>query len=116
LHKGNLFILSFSFVSVIVVVVGLLFWCPELLADRKLQNYVERLEEKGYRVEERLLADFHFDDSIRMKYCSDLTYAANWEGVHTVYFDREIQALYFLKPVGDRLETYIFNYMLAREE
>lgn len=116
MSKDKLFILSFSVVCVIIIAVGLLFWFPELLADRKLQSYVERLEKKGYYVEEHLLSDFHVDDSIKMKYYSDLTYAANWESVHTVYLDRKIQAIYFLKPIGDKLEAYIFHYMLARDE
>ena len=95
---------------------GLLFWLPELLVERRLQSYIERLEKKDYCVEEHLLSDFHVDDSVRMLYFSDLTYAANWDSVDHVYFDKKIQAIYFLKPIGDKLEAYIFYFMLARDE
>ena len=115
--KDKLFILSFSIICVIIIIAaGLLFWFPELLADRKLQSYIERLEKKDYYVEEHLLSDFHVDDSIRMQYYSDLTYAANWDSADHVYFDRKIQAIYFLKPIGDKLEAYIFYFILGCDE
>lgn len=116
MSKYKLFILSFSIVCVGIVAVGLFYWLPELLVERKLASYIERLEKKGYCVEEHLLSDFHVDDSIRMQYYSDLTYAANWDSADHVYFDRKIQAIYFLKPIGDKLDAYIFYFMLGRNE
>lgn len=113
--KSRMFILSLSIVCIIIAA-GLLFWFPQLLADWKLHGYIERLEKKGYIIEEHLLSDSDFDDSITMKYFSDLTFAANWEGTRTLYFDRGIQAIYFLKSTGDKTEAHIFQYMLARDE
>lgn len=116
MSKSKLFILSSSIICVGIVAVGLFYWLPELLVERRLASYIERLEKKGYCVEKHLLSDFHVDDSIRMQYYSDLTYAANWESVHAVYFDIKIQAIYFLKPIGDKLEANIFYFMLGRDE
>ena len=112
----KLVVLSFSIVCGIAIAVGFLCWLPAVLAEKKLQSYVERLEKRGYCVEERPMSHVQVDDSMIMLYYSDLTYAANWESVDQIYFDRKTQAIYFLIPRHDKLGAYIFYYMLARDE
>ena len=111
MNKRRLFILSFSIVCVVIIAVGLLYWFSELVVEKKLQDYIERLEKRGYTVEEHSLSDFHVDDSVRIRKFSDFTQGASFENKEYIYFDRKIHALYFLSPIqGDGIEAIVFYY------
>jgi len=111
LNKRRLFILSFSIVCIVIITAGLLYWAYEQWAEQKLQGYIERLEKRGYTVEEHSLSDFHVDDSVRIRKFSDFTQGAYWEGIDQIYFDRKIHGLYFLSSIqGDGIKAIVFHY------
>jgi hypothetical protein len=96
---------------------GLLYWFSSLVAEKKLQGYIERLEKRGYTIEEHSLSDFHIDFSIINLFFSDFTFEADYQGIDRIYLDRKIHALYFLNAdKEDRVEANIFDYKCARSE
>ena len=53
---------NYFFLYCLISVVGvLLYWHSENLAEEKLQDYMMRLEDDGFTIEERHLADFNVD-------------------------------------------------------
>ena len=110
LNGRRLFILSFSIVCVAIMVVGLLYWYSERLAEQKLQDYIKRLEDLGFTTEEHSLEDFHVDGVVGIHFFGDFHSFAHQEGIGRIYFDREIHGLYFLNSVGDRVEANVFYY------
>jgi hypothetical protein len=90
--------------------VGLLFWYSEQWAEQKLQDYIRRLKDEGFTTEEHSLADFHVDGVVKIHFFSDFRSFARQEGIDHIYFDRGIRGLYFLNPIGDRVEANVFYY------
>ena len=113
MNKRRLFIFSFSIVCVVILGAGFLFWVYEQWAEQKLQGYVERLEKRGFYVEERSLSDFNVDDLTTVGKFSDFTFGIDCEYIDHIYFDREIHALYFLSSTqGDGKKAILFHYKL----
>jgi hypothetical protein len=111
-NRRRLLILSFSIVCIVLVTAGLLYWAYEQLAEEKLQDYIQRLEDSGYTTEEHSLADFQVDDRVTIHFFGDFRSFAKQEDINHIYYDRGIQVLYFLRPVGDRVEANVFHYKL----
>ena len=79
--------------------------------EKRLQGYVERLEKRGYYVEEHSLSDFHVDDLATISKFNDFTFGIDCEHIDQIYFDRKIHALYFLSSIqGDGTEAIVFHY------
>ena len=110
MNKRRLIILAFSFVFLALIIGGFLYWYSEQLAEQKLQDYIGRLEDLGFITEERSLASFDVDGVVRTHFFGDFRSFANQEGINHIYFDRRIHGLYFLNPVGDRVEANVFYY------
>jgi len=110
MSKRRLVILSF-FLICIVLIVGVLWYLEsEKITEQKLQDYIGRLEDSGFTIEERALADFHVNGSVRIHFFGDFRSYAEQEGVNHIYYDRGIHALYFLRPTGSGIEANIFYY------
>jgi hypothetical protein len=110
LNKRRLFILSFSIVCVVILAVGLLYWYSEQVAEQNLQKYIRRLEDEGFATEEHSLADFDVDGVVKIHFFGDFRSFAKQDDINHIYYDRGIHALYFLHPIGDRVEAEIFRY------
>jgi len=110
LKRRRLIILSFSLICLAFIIGGFLYWYSEQLAEQKLQDYIKRLEDLGFTTEEHSLADFHVDGVVGIHFFGDFRSFAQQEGIDHIYFDRGIHGLYFLNPIGDRLEANIFYY------
>ena len=111
MNKRRLYIFSFSIVCLAIVTTGLLYGVYEHWAEQKLQGYIERLEKRGYYVEEYSLSDFRVDDLVKIRRFSDFTFGIDCEYIDHIYCDREIHALYFLSSIqGNRKEAIIFYY------
>ena len=111
MNKRRLFILSFFIICIVLITVGLLYWYSEQRAEQKLQDYIRRLRDKGLTTEERSLADFHVDGSVRIHFFGDFRSFAKQEGIDHIYFDRGIHALYFLHyKTEDTVEANVFYY------
>ena len=111
MNKRRLFILSFSIVCVVIIAVGLLYWYSEQVAEQKLQDYIRRLEDEGFTTEEHSLADFDVDGVVKTHFFGDFRSFARQEDIDTIYFDRKIHALYFLRSIlGYGIEANIFYY------
>jgi hypothetical protein len=110
LKKRRLVILSFAIICVALIVGGLLYWQLEQWAEQKLQEYIRRLEDSGFTIQEHSLADFHINDTIRIHFFSDFRSYAEQEGINHIYYDRRIYALYFLRPTEEGLEANVFYY------
>ena len=110
MNKRRLFLLFFSIVSIALIAAGLFYWAYGQWAELNLRGYIERLEKRGYYVEEHSLSDFHVDDSQRVKF-SDFTFEADFQEIDYIYFERRIHALYFLIPIqGHGMKAIVFYY------
>jgi len=77
----------------------------------KLEWCIERLEDEGYTIEERLLTEFHVDGVVEVPWFSDFRSFARQENVSYMYIDREMGALYFLRePRGGGTEANVYYY------
>jgi len=110
LNRRRLIILSFSLICLALIIGGFLYWQFEQWAEQKLQDYIERLEDLGYTPDEYSLAVFHVDGVVGIHFFGDFRSYAKQEDIDHIYFDRGIHCLYFLNPIGDRLEATIFYY------
>jgi len=111
LNKRRLIILSFSLICLVLIIWGLLYWKTEQWAEQRLQEYIVRLEDEGYIIEERPLTEFHVDGVLEVHWFSDFRGIARQENVSYVYLDRKMGALYFLRePLGGGTEAVIFYY------
>ncbi|MFQ6075982.1 MAG: hypothetical protein ACE5Z5_07595 [Candidatus Bathyarchaeia archaeon] len=111
LNKRRLIALYLSLICLASVIGGLSFWESEQGAESTLQEYIGRLEDSGYAIEERSLTDFHVDGIIRIHFFGDFLSFSRQEGINNVYLDKRIHALYFLRPSrDDKIEAYIFYY------
>ena len=111
MNKRRLFLLSLSIVCIAIIAAGLFYWVYEQLAEQKLQGYIERLEKRGYYVEEHSLSDFQVDDLVAIGKFSDFTFGIDCEYIDHIYFDRKINALYFLSSIqGDGTKAIVFCY------
>jgi len=110
LNKRRFIILAFSLICLALIIGGFLYWYSEQLAEQKLQDYIERLEDLGFTTEEHSLADFQVDDVVTIHFFGDFRSFAKQEDINHICYDRGIQALYFLRPTEDKIEANVFYY------
>ncbi len=110
LNKRRLITLSFFLICLASIIVGFFYWYSKQLAEQKLQDYIKRLEDLGFITEERSLESFQVDDLVTIHFFGDFRSFAKQEDINHMYYDRGIQALYFLLPIGDRVEANVFYY------
>ena len=111
MNKRRFIILAFSLICLALIIGGFLYWYSEQLAEQKLQDYIERLEDLGFTTEEHSLADFDVDGVTKTHFFGDFRSFARQEDIDTIYFDRKIHALYFLRSIlGYGIEANIFYY------
>ncbi len=109
LNRKTVLIILF-FICLISVVGVLLYWYSENLVEEKLQDYIARLEDDGFTVEERRLADFSVDWVVPIHFFGDFRSFAKQEAISQIYLDREIRALFFLHSIGNEVEANVFYY------
>jgi hypothetical protein len=109
-RRRRLIVLSVVLIGLALIIGGLWYWQSEQWAEQKLQEYIRRLEDEGYNIEEHSLADFHVNSEVRIQFFGDFRSLAEEEGMNYVYFDRGIHALYFLRPIENGIEANIFYY------
>ena len=104
-------VLIIIFLITLVSVIGVvLYWHSENLAEEKLQDYITRLENEGFTVEERYMTDFNVDGVVPIHFFGDFRSFAEQEGVNHIYLDREMQALFFLHSIDNEVEANVFYY------
>lgn len=104
-------ILAFSLICLSLIIRGFSYLQYEQWTEQKLQDYIKRLEDLGFTIDEHSLADFHVDGVVRIHFFGDFRSYAKQEGINHIYSDRGIHALYFLNPIiGDRVKANIFYY------
>lgn len=109
LNRRTVLIILF-FICLISVVGVVLYWHSENLAEEKLQDYITRLEDDGFTVEERYLTDFNVDGVVPIHFFGDFRSFAKQEGISQIYLDRKIRALFFLHSIGNEVEANVFYY------
>jgi hypothetical protein len=109
LNRRTVLIILFS-ICLISVVGILLCWHSENLAEEKLQDYITRLEDEGFTVEEHRLADFNVEWVVPIHFFGDFRSYAKQQGISHIYLDREIRALFFLHSVDNEVEAIVFYY------
>jgi len=109
LNRRTVLIILF-FICLISVVGILLYWHSENLAEEKLQDYIMRLEDEGFAVEEGRLADFSVEWVVPIHFFGDFRSYAKQKGISHIYLDREIQALFFLHSIDNEVEANVFYY------
>ena len=103
-------LITLFFICLISVVGILLYWHSENLAEEKLQDYITRLKDDDFTVEERYLTDFNIDGVVPIHFFGDFHSFAKQEGISHIYLDREIRALFFLQSIGNEVEANVFYY------
>lgn len=104
-------VLIIIFLICLVSVVGVAWYKhSENLAEEKLQDYIFRLEDDGFIVEEHYLRDSTADWVVPIHFFGDFRSFAKQENVSLICFDREIRALFFLHSINDGAEANVFYY------
>lgn len=105
-------VVALSFLACLVLIVGIFaYWTYERWVEKKLEEYIQKLEDSGYIVEECPLAEFHVEGVLEVHWFSDFRGIARQENVSYVYVDQEMKTLYFLySPTWDGTEAVIFYY------
>jgi len=98
------------FICLVSAVGVVLYWHSENLVEEKLQDYITQLEDDGFTVEERHLAEFNVDGVVPIHFFGDFRSYAKQEGISQIYLDREIRALFFLHSKGNEVEANVFYY------
>ncbi|MDI6847491.1 MAG: hypothetical protein QMD23_05110 [Candidatus Bathyarchaeia archaeon] len=80
------------------------------MAEEKLQDYITRLEDEGFTIEERHLADFNVDGVVPIHFFGDFRSFAKQKGISQIYLDREKRALFFLHSINNLVEASVFYY------
>lgn len=111
LSKRWLVLLIISVIFALLVILGLAYWFSEMIAEKRLQGYLERLEKVDFAVEEHPLSSLRVDDPVRIHFFGDFRSFAMQEGIDRIYLDRGIHALYFSHPTpSDGKEVNAFYY------
>ena len=79
-------------------------------AEENLQDYITRLEDEGFAVEEGRLADFNVDWVVPIHFLGDFRSYAKQKGISHIYLDKEICALFFLHSIDNEVEANVFYY------
>ena len=105
-------LILFSSIGIFLVMVGLLFWFSEYIAEERLQDYIETLEKGvGCIVEECPFSSSHVAGKLKMNFFSDFRSFAQQEGINHIYVDKEKHALYFFHQIKDIIvEIVVFYY------
>lgn len=106
----RILLITLFFVCFISVVGSALYWHFENLGEEKLQDYITRLENDGFIVEEHNLTDFDVDGTTPIHFFGDFSNFAKQENVSHIYVDRKIYALFFLHPIDNKIEAIVFYY------
>jgi len=109
LNRRTVLVILF-FICFISVVGVVLYWYSENLAEEKLQDYITRLEDDSFTIEERRLAEFNVDGVVPIHFFSDFRSYAKQKDVSQIYLDREIRALFFLHLIDNEVEANVFYY------
>jgi|GEM_PF-2286922 len=120
MDKRAIVALSFL-VCLILIVGGLAYWTYGQWTGKKLQGYVQGLEDEGYIIKECSLTEFHVDGVLEVHWFSDFRSIARQENTSCTYIDREIKALYFLSDplraeqrqmsfIANKPTTYLNTY------
>jgi len=110
MNRRRLAILSIAVVCIVLIIGTLWYGESERWAEQKLQDYIERLEDSGFIVQEHSLADFNVDGTVRIQFFGDFRSLAEQEGIKLIYYDTKIHSLYFLRSTGVGTEANIFYY------
>ena len=104
--------LSVSLSCVVLVAGGVyLFWWYSEQISENLKGYSERLEDDGFIVEAKPLAEFNVNSTQDWYWFGDFRYYANQEKITHIYIDDEIKGLYYLtrvSPTNDSTVAIIF--------
>jgi hypothetical protein len=113
LKKRKLIILGFSItcLALILITGGFLYAQRQQRAEQRLQDYIKRLKDLGYNVEEHSLEDFGEIPRRELFTFEDFCASLQQENVSQVYFDRGIDALYFPHSSSEgTMEAVFFDY------
>ncbi len=115
LNKRVLVWLAVSFTVFVLAVGGVivfLSWSSEQVLET-LKGYSAKLEDDGFTVESKSLADFGVEFKHEWYWFGDFRSFAKQENITTVYYDRELSCLYYftpISPINATLEANILYY------
>jgi len=103
-------------ISIVIVSIfaGIVFvsWHSEQVSEN-LKRYSVRLEEDGFTIEPQDLSNVNSDTQREWEFFSDFSSYAKQMNVTRIYFDQNINSLYYLtptSPINVKLETNMFYY------
>ena len=94
----------------ILVIIWAFHLYSEQMAEQRLQDYIKRLKELGFTVEECPLSSFSVNSEFIWHYFGDFREYALQENVKVIYLDRNTHVLYFLINSTEGIEAEIFYY------
>jgi len=114
LNRRIIVILAVSLTCIVLVVGGIVFasWYSEQVLEN-LKGYSARLEDDGFTVESKPLSEAKVDAEVECQFFSDFRSYAKQMNVTTIYYDQEIDGLYYLthiSPTNDGIVANIFYY------
>ena len=110
LNRHAIIIFAVSFTCIMLVIGGIVF--AFLYSEQVLENlkgYSTRLEDDGFTVESNPLSELTVGSNVEWQFFSDFRSYAKQINVTTIYFDQEIDGLYYLTPVSHTTEGIIAN-------
>jgi hypothetical protein len=114
LLNRRIIVLAVSLTCIILIVGGIVFasWYSEQVLEN-LKGYSARLEDDGFTVKPKPLSEAKADAEVECHFFSDFSSYAKQMNVTTIYYDQDIDGLYYLTPISptnDEIEANIFYY------
>jgi hypothetical protein len=113
-NKRFLIFLSVSLSCVVLVAGGVyIFWWYSEQISENLKGYSARLEDEGFTVEAKPLAEFNVNFTQDWYWFGDFRTYANQQKITHIYIDDEMKGLYYLthvSPSNDSTVAIIFYY------
>ena len=95
-------------ICIVLIFSGIIFWFSEIESEKKFQNYILALEQSNCLVEQYPFSDSHVAGVEKIYYFNDFQNLAIQEKIDHIFYDREINALYFFHPIGNNQVKIIF--------
>jgi hypothetical protein len=114
LLNRRVIVLAVALACIILIVGGIVFasWYSEQVLEN-LKGYSARLEDDGFTVKSKPLSEAKVDAEVECHFFSDFRSYAKQMNVTTIYYDQDIDCLYYLTPISptnDEIEANIFYY------
>lgn len=97
--------------SIVLISTGIIYWFSEMESEKRFLDYLSMLEQSNCFLEEYPFSDSHVAGLEKIYYFSDFQSFVIQENINHIYYDREMDILYFFHPIGNnKVEIIFFKY------